>query len=67
MAAQELFEIEGHEVDPTVSGDEDKCGIEIKRSDIWQDATSDGDTDSSKVIDLVETFPTVCRTLSTAK
>ncbi|CAK9195607.1 unnamed protein product [Sphagnum troendelagicum] len=34
LAAQELSEIGGHEVDPTVSGDEDKCGVEIKRSDI---------------------------------
>jgi len=39
LAAQELSEIGGHEDDPTVSGDEDKCGVEIKRSDIWQDTT----------------------------
>ncbi|CAN5976088.1 unnamed protein product [Sphagnum jensenii] len=39
LVAQELSEIGGHEVDPTVSGDEDKCGVEIKRSDIWQDMT----------------------------
>jgi hypothetical protein len=39
LAAQELSEIEGHEVDPIVSGDEDKCGVETKGSDIWQDTT----------------------------
>jgi hypothetical protein len=39
LAVQELFEIGGHEVDPTVSGNEDKCGVEIKRFDIWQDTT----------------------------
>jgi hypothetical protein len=39
LATQELSEIEGHEVDPTVSGDEDKCGVETKGSDIWQDTT----------------------------
>ncbi|CAM6015476.1 unnamed protein product [Sphagnum balticum] len=34
LAAQELSKIGGHEVDPTVSGDEDKCGVETKGSDI---------------------------------
>jgi hypothetical protein len=34
MAAQELSKIEGQEVDPTVSRDEDKCGVETKGSDI---------------------------------
>jgi hypothetical protein len=39
LATQELSEIGGHEVDPTVAGDEDKCGVEMKRFDIWQDTT----------------------------
>jgi len=39
LAAQELSEIGGHEIDPTVARDEDKCGVKIKRSDIWQDTT----------------------------
>ncbi|CAK9870201.1 unnamed protein product [Sphagnum jensenii] len=39
LAAQELFEIGDREVDPIASGDEDKCGIEMKGSDIWQDTT----------------------------
>jgi hypothetical protein len=34
-----LSEIGDQEVDPTVSGDEDKCGVETKGSDIWQDTT----------------------------
>jgi hypothetical protein len=39
LAAQKLFKIEGHEVNTTISGDEDKCGVEIKKSDIWQGTT----------------------------
>ncbi|CAK9276232.1 unnamed protein product [Sphagnum jensenii] len=35
LAAQELFELRDREVDPIVSGDEDKCGVETKGSDIW--------------------------------
>jgi hypothetical protein len=35
LVAQELSKIGGYEDDPTISGDEDKCGLEIKRSDIW--------------------------------
>ncbi|CAN5950575.1 unnamed protein product [Sphagnum jensenii] len=37
LVAQQLSEIRGHEVNPTVSGDEDKCGVEMKSFDIWQD------------------------------
>jgi hypothetical protein len=39
LAAQELSELGDREVDPAISGDEDKCGVEVKGSDIWQDTT----------------------------
>ncbi len=39
LAAQELFELGDREVDPTIPEDEDKCGVEVKGFDIWQDTT----------------------------
>jgi hypothetical protein len=39
LAAQELFELGDHEIDPTRSGEEDDCRVETKGTDIWKDAT----------------------------
>ncbi len=39
MAAQELSELGDREVDLTRSREEDDCGVETKRTDIWKDAT----------------------------
>jgi hypothetical protein len=39
LATQELSELGDREVDPTGSREEDDCGVETKRTDIWKDAT----------------------------
>ncbi|CAK9271077.1 unnamed protein product [Sphagnum jensenii] len=39
LAAQELSKVGECEINLTIVGEEDKCGIEMKGPDIWQDAT----------------------------
>jgi hypothetical protein len=39
LAAQELSEFGGLEVDPTGSGEEENCGVDTKGIDIWRDET----------------------------
>ncbi|CAK9193856.1 unnamed protein product [Sphagnum troendelagicum] len=39
LAAQELSDVEGCEINLTIVGEEDKCGVEMRGSDVWQDAT----------------------------
>jgi hypothetical protein len=39
LAAQELSEVGGCKINLAVVGEEDKCGVEMKGPDIWQDTT----------------------------
>ncbi|CAM6073883.1 unnamed protein product [Sphagnum tenellum] len=39
LATQELSELDDREVDPTRSGEEENCGVDMKGIDIWRDAT----------------------------
>jgi len=39
LAAQELFKLGNHEVDPTGSGKEEDRGVETKGTNIWRDVT----------------------------